>query len=93
MSIKLLKQHFFQCRKRGIHDFVEIRGGEGLDPSLMKVALDFCGLKSLPGKKIYIYSDCLRVYIFIGIHKFYSFFFFAPLYLFPLYTNIFCVKF
>ncbi|GFT43683.1 corticotropin-releasing factor-binding protein [Nephila pilipes] len=39
-----------KCRKRGIHDYVEIRGGDGLDPNLMKMAVDYCGLKSLPSK-------------------------------------------
>lgn len=37
-----------KCRKRGLRDYVEVRGGDGLDPNLMKVAIDFCGLKSIP---------------------------------------------
>ncbi|XP_015917862.2 corticotropin-releasing factor-binding protein [Parasteatoda tepidariorum] len=39
-----------KCRKRGIHDYVEIRGGDGLDPNLMKVAVDYCGMRSLPSE-------------------------------------------
>ncbi|KAG8186172.1 hypothetical protein JTE90_011996 [Oedothorax gibbosus] len=37
-----------KCRKRGINDYVEIRGGDGLDPNLMKTAIDYCGMKSQP---------------------------------------------
>lgn len=37
-----------KCRKRRIHDFVELRGGDGLDPNLMNLAVDYCGLKSQP---------------------------------------------
>ncbi|KAF8783335.1 Corticotropin-releasing factor-binding like protein [Argiope bruennichi] len=39
-----------KCHKRGIHDYVEIRGGDGLDPNLMKLAVDYCGLKSRPSE-------------------------------------------
>ncbi|PRD19816.1 UNVERIFIED_CONTAM: Corticotropin-releasing factor-binding protein [Trichonephila clavipes] len=44
------KKNISKCRKRGIHDYVEIRGGDGLDPNLMKVAIDYCGLNSLPSE-------------------------------------------
>ncbi|XP_023220069.1 corticotropin-releasing factor-binding protein-like isoform X1 [Centruroides sculpturatus] len=43
-----------KCKKRGMADYVEIRGGDGLDPGLMSVAEDFCGLDSFPN--IYLYS-------------------------------------
>ena len=33
----------------GSGDFVEFRGGDGLDPSLMDSAGDFCGIDSTPG--------------------------------------------
>lgn len=39
---------FWQCKKRGKEDYVEILGGDGLDPDLMSVAEDFCGTDSLP---------------------------------------------
>ncbi|GFQ73980.1 corticotropin-releasing factor-binding protein [Trichonephila clavata] len=47
-SKQSLNLYFFTVPKEGIHDYVEIRGGDGLDPNLMKVAIDYCGLKSLP---------------------------------------------
>ena len=37
-----------QCQSRGLEDFVEFRGGDGLDPSLMESAGDVCGLESTP---------------------------------------------
>lgn len=40
-----------------MHDFVEIRGGDGLDPNLMRVAVDYCGVKSLPSKLIYLMNS------------------------------------
>lgn len=33
----------------GLEDYVEVRGGDGLDPSMMSVAEDFCGMDSVPG--------------------------------------------
>lgn len=39
-----------KCKKRGMSDYVEIRGGDGLDPGMMSVAEDFCGLDSFPRK-------------------------------------------
>ena len=38
-----------QCRGSGSLDYVELRGGDGLDPSSMEIAADFCGVDSLPG--------------------------------------------
>lgn len=29
-------------------DYVEIKGGDGLDPDLMNDAQDFCGVDSIP---------------------------------------------
>ncbi|KAI1289745.1 Corticotropin-releasing factor-binding protein [Halotydeus destructor] len=37
-----------QCQQNGDEDFVEIRGGDGLDPDLMEVADTFCGVDSKP---------------------------------------------
>ncbi|KFM62210.1 Corticotropin-releasing factor-binding protein, partial [Stegodyphus mimosarum] len=39
-----------KCKKRGLEDYVEVRGGDGLDPSMMSVAEDFCGMDSVPGR-------------------------------------------
>nr|XP_042908800.1 corticotropin-releasing factor-binding protein [Parasteatoda tepidariorum] len=39
-----------KCKNRGLEDYVEVRGGDGLDPGMMTVAEDFCGLDSLPGR-------------------------------------------
>ncbi|RWS29993.1 corticotropin-releasing factor-binding protein-like protein [Leptotrombidium deliense] len=39
------------CKQRGLKDYVEIKGGDGLDPGLMMVAEDFCGVKSTPSKR------------------------------------------
>lgn len=39
-----------KCYKRGLSDYVEIKGGNGLDPGMMEVAEDFCGLDSTPNK-------------------------------------------
>jgi len=33
-----------------MRDYVEIRGGDGLDPHLMTIAEDFCGVDSMPSK-------------------------------------------
>jgi len=33
-----------------MQDYVEIRGGDGLDPHLMTIAEDFCGVDSTPSK-------------------------------------------
>ncbi|UYV60578.1 CRHBP [Cordylochernes scorpioides] len=33
-----------------MRDYVEIRGGSGLDPARMALAEDFCGTDSIPGK-------------------------------------------
>lgn len=33
-----------------MEDYVEIRGGDGLDPHLMTIAEDFCGVDSIPSK-------------------------------------------
>ncbi|CAL1287070.1 unnamed protein product [Larinioides sclopetarius] len=37
-----------KCKKLGSEDYVEVRGGDGLDPSMMTVAEDFCGMDSVP---------------------------------------------
>ncbi|GBL77422.1 Corticotropin-releasing factor-binding protein [Araneus ventricosus] len=39
-----------KCKKLGSEDYVEVRGGDGLDPSMMTVAEDFCGMDSVPGR-------------------------------------------
>lgn len=39
-----------QCRERGLSDYVELRGGDGLDPAAMEAAGNFCGMESMPGK-------------------------------------------
>ncbi|XP_054713089.1 corticotropin-releasing factor-binding protein-like [Uloborus diversus] len=39
-----------KCKKLGLEDYVEVRGGDGLDPSMMSVAEDFCGTDSVPGR-------------------------------------------
>jgi len=33
-----------------MEDYVEIRGGDGLDPHLMTIAEDFCGVASIQSK-------------------------------------------
>lgn len=40
-----------KCHKRGLNDFVEVRGGDGLDPAQMNVVADYCGLQSIPSSK------------------------------------------
>lgn len=45
----------FQCKKLGSEDYVEVRGGDGLDPSMMSVAEDFCGMDSVPGEDLLSY--------------------------------------
>ncbi|XP_076356706.1 corticotropin-releasing factor-binding protein-like [Tachypleus tridentatus] len=41
-----------KCSKRGISDFVEIKGGFGLDPEFMMTATDLCGTLSTPSKDV-----------------------------------------
>ncbi|RWS09067.1 corticotropin-releasing factor-binding protein-like protein, partial [Dinothrombium tinctorium] len=40
-----------ECAKRGLKDYVEIKGGDGLDPGQMVVAEDFCGVDSAPSQQ------------------------------------------
>lgn len=39
-----------QCKEKGESDYVEIRGGDGLDPDQMEVVDNFCGIDSKPGE-------------------------------------------
>ncbi|XP_054716565.1 corticotropin-releasing factor-binding protein-like [Uloborus diversus] len=39
---------FSKCGKSGLRDWMEIRGGDGLDPQMMRVATDFCGVSKMP---------------------------------------------
>lgn len=39
-----------QCKKRGMSDYVEFRGGNGLDTQLMQIGEDVCGFKQFPCK-------------------------------------------
>ena len=41
---------FLQCKKRGMNDYVEFRGGQGLDTQLMQVGDDVCGFRPFPRK-------------------------------------------
>lgn len=38
-----------KCKKRGMSDYLEVRGGQGLDPLLMGLVTDVCGLDSTAG--------------------------------------------
>ncbi|KAH9518107.1 hypothetical protein DERF_008704 [Dermatophagoides farinae] len=40
-----------KCKKRGMNDYVEFRGGQGLDTQLMQVGDDVCGFRPFPHKK------------------------------------------
>ena len=44
--------HFklLQCQKRGLNDYVQIGGSEGLDTTHLTVADSICGLNSKPGE-------------------------------------------
>ncbi|GIX85662.1 corticotropin-releasing factor-binding protein [Caerostris extrusa] len=37
----------------GSEDYVEVRGGDGLDPSMMSVAEDFCGMDSVQLNRVH----------------------------------------
>nr|XP_027203262.1 corticotropin-releasing factor-binding protein-like [Dermatophagoides pteronyssinus] len=40
-----------KCKKRGMNDYVEFRGGQGLDTQLMQIGDDVCGFRPFPHKK------------------------------------------
>ena len=54
--------HFklLQCQKRGLNDYVQIGGSEGLDTTHLTVADSICGLNSKPGQWIIEIYVCGR---------------------------------
>lgn len=60
---------FFQCNKRGLEDFVEIGGSQGLANSRLELADAVCGISSKPSKWKITGQDLTRNFYRAGFYS------------------------